>query len=96
MSKKTNTLFFILVATIFNILVTIASFLVLLLFFTLVIMPRLPENAATWAIPVIFVGSIAVSFLVYRMVLKFFLKKVDMEKHFDPIFGSRKAPMRRD
>jgi hypothetical protein len=95
MSKKTNTLFFILVATIFNILVTIASFLVLLLLFTLV-MPRLPENAATWALPVIFVGAIAVSFLVYRMALKFFLKKVDMEKHFDPIFGSRKAPMRRD
>jgi hypothetical protein len=99
MNKKTNTLLFILAATIFNILVTIASFLALLLLFTFVIMPGLPEPAAgktaAWAIPAIFIGAIAVSFAVYRLVLKFFMKKVDIGKYFDPIFGSRRPPVRR-
>jgi hypothetical protein len=96
MSKKTNTLLFILGATVFNILVTIIAFMALLFFFTLVIMPRVPEDAAAWAIPVIFIGAIALSFVIYRVILKFVMKKVDIEKHFDPIFGRRKAPMRRD
>jgi hypothetical protein len=96
MSKKTNTLLFILAATVFNILVTIAAFLALLFLFTLVIMQRLPENTTAWAIPVIFIGAIVVSFVIYRAVLKFFMKKVDIDKHFDPIFGSRRPPVRRD
>jgi hypothetical protein len=96
MSKKTNTLLFILAATVFNILVTIVAFLALLFLFTLVIMPRLPEDAAAWAIPVIFIGAIALSFVVYRVILKFLMKKVDIEKHFDPIFGRRRAPVHKD
>ncbi|MDR0387975.1 MAG: leader peptide processing enzyme [Treponema sp.] len=99
MSKKTNTLFFILAATVFNILITIAAFLALLFLFTFVVMPRLPEpdagKAAGWAIPVIFIGAIVISFAVYRIVLKLFMKKVNIEKHFDPIFGSRRPPVRR-
>jgi hypothetical protein len=100
MSKKTNTLLFILAATAFNILVTIAAFLALLFLFTFIVMPRLPEPAsgrvAGWAIPVIFIGAIAVSFAVYRLVLKLFMKKVNIEQHFDPIFGGRRPPVRRD
>ncbi|MDR0760666.1 MAG: leader peptide processing enzyme [Treponema sp.] len=100
MSKKTNTLFFILAATAFNILLTVAAFMALLLLFTFVIMPGLPESAlakaAAWAIPVIFIGAIAISFAVYRIILKVFMKKVNIEKHFDPIFGGRRRPVRRD
>jgi hypothetical protein len=98
MSKKTNTLFFILAATVFNILITIVAFLALLFLFTFVIMPGLPDadKAAGWAIPVIFIGAIVVSFVVYRLVLKLFMKKVNVEEHFDPIFGSRRPPGRRE
>jgi hypothetical protein len=99
MSKKSNTLIFILAATVFNVLITIIAFLALLFLFTVVIMPRLPEpaagRAAAWAIPVIFIGAIAVSFAVYRIVLKLFMKRVNIEKHFDPIFGARRPPVRR-
>ncbi|MDR2743179.1 MAG: leader peptide processing enzyme [Treponema sp.] len=100
MSKKTNTLLFILAATVFNILITIITFLALLFFFTFVIIPGLSESAvskvAAWAIPVIFIGAIAVSFAVYRLVLKIFVKKVSVGEHFDPIFGGRRPPVRRD
>jgi membrane protein implicated in regulation of membrane protease activity len=96
MSKKTNTLWFILGATVFNILVTIVSFVVLFILFARFLAPALPETAVSWSFPIIFIGSIALSFVIYRIVLKRLLKKINVEKHFDPIFGARKPPVRRD
>ena len=96
MSKKTNTLLFILGGTVFNILITILCFLLLLLIFGRFIYPLVPESAASWMLPVIFLLSIAVSFVVYRLVVKAISKKVDMEKYFDPIFGPRRPPPRKN
>jgi len=91
MSKKTNTLLFIVGATFFNILVTFLSFIILLVIYGYLLLPRLPQSAGAWAIPVIFIASIVISFLVYRFAIKFIMKKVNMEKYFDPIFGSRRS-----
>ena len=91
MSKKTNTFLFILGGTIFNILVTIISFLVFLIIYSRFLFSLLPESAMPWVIPVIFTVSILVSFIVYRVVLNKIMKKVDMEKYFDPIFKSRRT-----
>jgi uncharacterized membrane protein (DUF485 family) len=96
MSKKTNTLWFILGATVFNILVTIVVFLVLMVLYARFLASRLGEDSAAWGLPVIFIAAIVLSFFVYRVILKQVMKKVDMEKHFDPIFGPRKPPVRRD
>ena len=90
MSKKTNTLWFILAATAFNILTTIICFVLLLFVYARLIMPSLPESAAAWGFPIIFIGAIVLSFFLYRFILKIIMKKVDMEKHFDPIFGRRR------
>jgi hypothetical protein len=90
MSKKTNTLWFILGATAFNILTTIICFILLLLVYARLLLPYLPETVGAWGFPVIFIGSIALSFVLYRFILKIVMKKVDMEKHFDPIFGRRR------
>ena len=94
MSKKTNTLLFILGGTVFNILITIVCFLVLLVIYSRFLYPVLPESSSAWVLPVIFVVSIAASFFVYRLAIKIITKKVDMEKHFDPIFG-RRPPQRK-
>jgi len=90
MNKKVNTLLFILGATLFNILVTIASFAILMLLYAKFIMSLLPEFGQIWGIPIIFVAAIIVSFFVYRFVLKYLMKKVQIEKYFDPIFRGRK------
>ena len=90
MSKKTNTLWFILGATAFNILTTIICFVLLLVVYARLLMPSLPETAAAWGFPIIFIGAIALSFVLYRFILKQVMKKVDMEKYFDPIFGRRR------
>ena len=90
MSKKTNTLLFILAGTVFNILVTVFCFIAFLVIYSKFLYSMLPESSAAWAMPVIFISSIVASFFVYRIVLKAIMKKVDMEKYFDPIFGYRR------
>ena len=90
MSKKSNTLWFILGATVFNILSTLIIFIIILLLYARFFVPVLPEEGAAWGFPIIFIGSIFLSFILYRYILKFLMKKIDFEKHFDPIFGRRR------
>ena len=89
MNKKLNTALFVLGATLFNVLVTVLSFFLLLICYAKFIMHHLPEEAQTWFFPVAFIVAIAVSFVVYRFALKLLLKKVEMEKYFAPIFGGK-------
>ena len=92
MSKKSNTFLFIILGTAFNIIITVLCFIVFLVIYSKALYPLLPQSSSAWALPVIFVGSIVVSFFVYRLTVKLFMKKVDMEKHFFPIFGPRRKP----
>jgi len=89
MNKKANTLLFILGATLFNILITILAFILLLAIYANLIMRHLPVNAQTWALVVIFIAAIALSFVIYRFALRFLMKKINIDKYFDPIFGGR-------
>ncbi|MDR1030373.1 MAG: leader peptide processing enzyme [Treponema sp.] len=90
MSKKTNTLLFILGATVLNVLVMLLCFVVLIVMYSRLLLPLLPETAQVWGLPLIFVGSIALSFWLYRIILKRLLKRVNMEKYFAPLFGRKK------
>ena len=94
MSKKTNTLLFILGGTVFNILITIICFIVLMVVFGR-FFHDISEPIIAWILPVIFVISIVASFLIYRLAIKIITKKIDMEKYFDPLFGRRRPPPRR-
>ena len=86
MNKKVNSILFILGATLFNVLIAIASFLLLFVFYANNIMMQLGETARGWGLIIIFIASIVISFIVYRVVLKFLLKKIDVDKYFDPLF----------
>jgi hypothetical protein len=86
MNKKVNTLLFILGATVFNILVTIAGFVILTFLYVRFLMVLIPEANRPWGFTLIFLAAIVISFLVYRWLLKYLLKKVDVEKYFDPLF----------
>ena len=90
MNKKLNMFFFILGATLFNIIVTVGVFSILLTAYTNLLMRRLPEGVHAWAIPLFFITSIAISFIVYRLTLNLLLRKIDMERYFAPIFNSRR------
>jgi membrane protein implicated in regulation of membrane protease activity len=92
MNKKVNTLLFILGATVFNIVITVLSFFILLFIYAKLIMGLLPQEAQSWSFPLLFIAAIVISFFVYKLVLGFLIKKVNVEKYFDPILNSRNKP----
>jgi len=89
MNKKINTVLFILGATVFNIIVTVLSFILLLFLYARFLMKLLPETAQAWSFPVIFIAAIAISFFVYKILLGFLIKKINVDKYFDPILNTR-------
>ena len=89
MNKKLNTIFFIIGATFFNVIVAIISFILLAIIYARFVFPLLPPSGQSWGFSLIFLGAIAVSILVYRIVLKYLLTKINVEKYFDPLFVSR-------
>jgi len=90
MNKKANTLLFILGATLFNIFVALISFIILTLLYVRFLMTLLPENNRAWGFTFIFLASVVISFLVYRLVIKHLLEKIEVEKYFDPLFIRKK------
>jgi len=92
MNKKLNTLFFVLGATVFNILVTVLAFLLLSSVFVWLLLPRLPDAAAQMGFALVFLMAIAASFLVYRLVLNKIISRIKFEDYFDPILRGRRPP----
>jgi hypothetical protein len=91
MGKKTNTIFFVLLATIFNIVVFFAVFVALMALYLFVIAPYLLSDSglgtlATPFLAVTFVLSILFSFLIYRSAINLFFRKMDPEERFAPLF----------
>ena len=76
-------------ATVFNIIMTMICFLAILVIYSRFFFPRLPEESIAWALPGTFVLAIVASIVIYRALIKILMKKVDMEKYFDPIFNRR-------
>jgi hypothetical protein len=91
MNRKTNTLLFILIATIFNVIVFFILFAALMALYMLVIYPYLlseagMNNFATPILVVVFITAVALAFLVYRAVINYIFKKVEMDEYFDTLF----------
>jgi len=86
MNKKVNTLLFVLGATVYNILVAIISFVILMLLYIRFVIAAIPEANHSWGFTLIFILSMVISFISYRMLFKYLLTKIDAEKYFDPIF----------
>jgi len=89
MNKRINTLLFVLGATVFNIVITVISFIGLMFLYVKLVIPLTSEASQPWGFIIVFMASLAVSFVVYRFLFKFLLKKIDIEKYFDPLFARR-------
>jgi hypothetical protein len=89
MNKKINTILFVLGATLFNIIIALISFMIFLVIYAKYFMNKLPESSKDWSYSLLLIASLAVSFLVYRIVLKALINKIDIEKYFDPIFARK-------
>jgi len=97
MNKKFNTFLFVMGATVFNIVVTLLTFVLLLMFYARFLTNVLPDEAHTWVLLVFFIAAIVVSFVVYRRILNKMLAKIKFEDYFDPIIvgRGRKPPPQR-
>lgn len=96
MNKKINTIFFVLIATVVNILITIIVFAALIVLFNVFIAPHVSPEIRTWTSMLIFIMAISLSFLIYQLIMKAFTKKVDMEKYFYPFFAPKNRKINRD
>ncbi|MDR2551854.1 MAG: leader peptide processing enzyme [Treponema sp.] len=75
MNKKVRLTLLMLAATAFNIVTTVLCFTLLLILYTLLLIPRIPPDKAFIGFPFLFAAALIMSFLLYQLALKFFLKK---------------------
>ncbi len=90
MNKKLNTLFFILGATVFNLLVMIILMVILFGVVPLLLGEGLYRSVMPFLVPILFIAAIVATFFIYNAIMKFVTRKIDMEKYFHPIFKGRK------
>ncbi len=90
MNKKVNTALFILGASALNIVLMIVIFVLIL-----AILGRfLPEDTSAtvgqFILLFTFLGSVAATYGLYSLVIKFISNKYDMDKYFHPIFKPKR------
>lgn len=90
MNKRLNTALFILGATIFNIVVMVILFVVLMVVFARFIAPALPPGANQIILLVLFVASVAITYVIYHRLMRWVSTKYDLETFMSPIFGKKK------
>jgi hypothetical protein len=87
MTKKENTIIFIIAATTFNIFLTALIFIAMFAMFFVFIRPFISDNFIVFVLPVVFIVSVFLSFGIYRMLLRRIFKNVDMDKYFNTEFS---------
>lgn len=90
MNKKLNTLFFIIGATVLNLLIMLFLMLISLTLVGVIFKGNLNPNILSVLMMVIFLGSIIGAFIIYSWLVKKIAKKIDMDKYFLPLFKKRK------
>ncbi len=90
MNKKLNTLFFIIGATVFNLLIMLVLMVISLALVGVIFKENLNPNILSVLMMVIFLGSIIGSFVIYSWLVKRIAAKIDMDKYFLPLFKKRK------
>jgi len=89
-NKKVNTILFILAGTLLNVIITAGCFFLLFLLFVRFFVDAVPIEARIWVLVFFLIVSLAAAFFAYRGLVSYLIKKVDVEKYFDPIFVNQK------
>ncbi|MGI9255378.1 MAG: hypothetical protein ACR2PY_00415 [Salinispira sp.] len=86
-NKKLNSVFFIIGATVLNLVIMIGIFILLTILYGRFLAPHLANQTSGQIILVfIFFISVIGSYVFYHLFIKWISNKIDMEKYFDPIF----------
>ena len=87
MTKKGNTIIFIIAATAFNIFLTVLLFIAMFFLFFVFIKPLISDNFIVFVLPVVFIVSVFLSFAIYRALLRRIFRNVDINKYFNTDFS---------
>ena len=90
MNKKANTIFFMVGATVFNVVAMIAIFVVMFLLYGKFLASVISPQIGQVIIIVLFIGSIALTYFIYHRMIKWISNKWNLDDYFDPIFSRRK------
>jgi membrane protein YdbS with pleckstrin-like domain len=89
-SKKTNTILFLVGATIANVVMIALFWLGLTALYGATLAARFGPQGNQIALIVILVLAVAITYFLYHRIVKWISKKWDLDEHFDPIFSSGK------
>ena len=91
MNKKINKVLFLVLATILNLLLLAVVAVVLGLFFSLIYKNIEVTMALSWiAVLVILFGSIAATMFLYSRIIKWAMRKWNLDNYIEPLFKSRR------
>jgi hypothetical protein len=90
MNKKVNTLVFILVATLFNLIIMIGLMVGLLALMGRIVPESAGSSLALVLMVLLFVLSILGTFMIYRGLLNLLSRRFDLKKYFIPLFKRKK------
>ena len=91
MNKKLNTFFFIIGATVFNLLIMLVLMLISLTLVGVIFRGNLNPNILSVLMMVIFLGSLIGSFVIYSWLVNILAIKIDIYKYCIPFFKKRKT-----
>jgi hypothetical protein len=91
MNKKLNTLFFILAATLFNLVVMVCLMIGLLALMGRIVPSSVSPSLALLLMVLLFVLAILGTFVIYRWVLNLLSRRFDLERYFIPLFKRKKG-----
>lgn len=94
MNKKLNTALFMIVATALNLVIMLVLLFGPLIPYIRFVAPHVDQIVTTVAVIVIFIVAIVGTYLLYNLIMKKFMQKVDMDKYFDPIFRRKQNKAR--
>jgi len=75
MTRKVKFALFLLAGTVINILIVVVCFFALFALYMKFLTPHIPADKASFGIPILFVCSFAIAFVLYRNIVKVFMKK---------------------
>ncbi|CEM62100.1 hypothetical protein DWQ65_10585 [Treponema phagedenis] len=87
-TKKRNTILFMIISTVFNILLSLGC---IFFFWVLIILAaKLINPKILAALPIAFIAGLVLSFILYSRILRWAIKRFDLESKLESLFSKKK------
>ena len=90
MTKRANTVVFMLAATVLNVVLMVVIFGVLLILDLWLLAGRIDPNTNVYILIFCVFGTMALTFFLYHRIVKWATTKWELEEKLEPLFGKKK------